>query len=80
MVARKVQVLVSVRLLSVHGGLHAPLFRSGDVGIQQGHTVVFFIFSREDDATRGIYSVHVLLQFLCFTSVNQAGCVIVIRH
>ena len=56
-VQRKVHVLVSLRLLSVHGGLHASIFLPDELGIQEGHT-------RKDDATHGIYSVHVLLQFL----------------
>ena len=79
-VQRKVHVLVSVRLLSVHGGLHASIFLSDELDIQEGHTVVCFIFPREDDATRGIYSVHVLLQFLCLVCVYQADNIVHISH
>ena len=38
-----VPLLVCVRLLSVHCGLHASIFLSGELGIQEGRTVVFFI-------------------------------------
>ena len=50
----KIKVLISVHLLSVHGGLHASIFLSGELGIKEGHAVVVFIFPCEDDAPRGI--------------------------
>ena len=57
----KDQVLVGVRLLSVHCRLHTAIFLSGELRIQEGHAVVLLIFPRENDAPCGVYSVHVLL-------------------
>ena len=67
-----------VCVLSVHRGLHAAIFPAGELGIPEGHTVVFFIFPGEDNATRGVYCVYMLLQFLCLSCVNQAEDIVYI--
>ena len=64
-VGRKVQVFVSLRLLPVHCIFQTAIFLSGELRNQEGHAVVFFVFSRENDATCGVYSAHVYLPFLC---------------
>ena len=58
-----VQALVSVRLLSVHGGLHTSIFLSGELGIQEGHTAVFLKTMPED--LQCSYVVAIALPFLC---------------